>query len=150
LSLAVNAFRSARALQAVHIGAPRTISVGTCNPRVDASSSFTRIGSRVRTTLSLSLCTLPAEVRRRTVKGYSFSFYHHVLQSKLAFVRESLLDGLLVREGILDRQNVDEYLVPEQTFRTVPAVQILNYLSAEGWLRQWASVARERARLIPT
>ncbi|HKU27189.1 MAG TPA: asparagine synthase C-terminal domain-containing protein, partial [Candidatus Sulfotelmatobacter sp.] len=88
---------------------------------------------------------LPKEVRDRTVKGYNFSFYQHVVQANLDYVRESLLDGLLVSEGVLDREKLDQYLQRDAPFLTVTAGQILAYLSAEAWARQWDNIMRQSA-----
>jgi asparagine synthase (glutamine-hydrolysing) len=89
--------------------------------------------------------SLPDEIRRRTVKGYSFNFYQHVLQSHMDFVREMLIDGALVEEGLLDRRKVEQYLVEGQRFLTVSAPLILDYMAAESWLRQWRAVSQKRA-----
>jgi len=52
-------------------------------------------------------------------------------------VRESLMDGQLVKQGMLDRNKAADYLTDNQRFLTVDPGQIMSYLSAEAWLRQW-------------
>jgi asparagine synthase (glutamine-hydrolysing) len=80
---------------------------------------------------------LPAAIRKRTVKGYSFAFWQQLLRKRIEFLRESLMEGALAREGLLDRQKLDSYLVREQPFLTVIPVQVMGYLACEAWLRQW-------------
>src|SRR6266478_2231937 len=80
---------------------------------------------------------LPPQVRRRTVKGSAATFWHQVLRHNTRFVRESLMDGQLVKQGMLDRNKAADYLTDNQRFLTVDPGQIMSYLSAEAWLRQW-------------
>ena len=70
----------------------------------------------------------------------------------VVFFRHSLLDGLLVREGLLDPCKLNTYLVEDQSFLTVQALQIMDYLGCEAWLRQRAAtrpcpLAAQRARV---
>lgn len=84
---------------------------------------------------------LPAEVRRRTVKGVGSPFYQHVVRRNRRQLQEWLLDGSLVREGYLDRTKLDRYLAADEPFVTVSANQMLSYLAAEVWLQQRSSLA---------
>jgi hypothetical protein len=59
-------------------------------------------------------------------------------------VRSNLIDGLLVREGLLDKNKLAGYLTEDQPFLTVQPFQIIAYLSAEGWLRQWNSLIHSK------
>jgi asparagine synthase (glutamine-hydrolysing) len=88
---------------------------------------------------------LPDEVRKRTVKGFGFSLYQQVLRANLPFVRDALLGGCLAAEGVLDPAKCDRYLVPEQSFTSINSLQIMSYLAAEGWARQWVKGARQLA-----
>jgi asparagine synthase (glutamine-hydrolysing) len=87
---------------------------------------------------------LPPSIAKRTTKGSTLKFWHHVLREHTAFLRESLLDGLLVKEGLLDKGKLDAYLVEDQPFLTVHPGQIVVYLGVEAWLRQ-AAALRQRA-----
>lgn len=83
---------------------------------------------------------LPAEVRRRQVKGTGMPFYQQLVRRNRALLREHLLDGLLVQEGYLDRQKLSDCLTAEEPFMLVYAPSMLMYLAAEIWLRQWTDV----------
>lgn len=80
---------------------------------------------------------LPEEIRKRTVKGMGGPFYQRVIRENIDFIRESLLDGVLIQERILDRTQLDAYLRRDQRFMTVTATQIEDYLATEAWVRQW-------------
>jgi len=86
---------------------------------------------------------LPSEVRKRQVKGTGTPFYQQVVRRSRSYLRETLLDGLLVKEGYLDRQKLNNYLTAEEPFVTVRASQILCYLAAEIWLQQWQQSPRK-------
>lgn len=80
---------------------------------------------------------LPPEVVRRTVKGYAIPFWQRIVRQNMPFIRECLLDGILTRNGVLDRGKLEDYLIDDQPFLTVQAPQILEYLGSEAWLAQW-------------
>lgn len=84
---------------------------------------------------------LPAEVRRRMAKGIGDPFYQHVVRRNRHRLQEWMLDGLLVREGYLDRNKLEQYLAADEPFVTVRASQMLSYLAAEIWLQQRHSFA---------
>lgn len=79
---------------------------------------------------------LPDEIRRRTVKGTGTPFYQQLVRKNLAYIRDQLLDGWLVREKYLHREKLKLCLGAEEPFLMVSAPQILSYLSAEVWARQ--------------
>jgi asparagine synthase (glutamine-hydrolysing) len=89
---------------------------------------------------------LPPEIRRRTAKGIGTPFYQQVVRNNRRRLQEWLLDGLLVREGYLDRDRLDRYLSADEPFVTVSAAQVLSYLAAEIWLQQWPSAASPLTR----
>ncbi len=88
---------------------------------------------------------LPPEIRKRQAKGIGTPFYQQVVRRNRSLLRERLLDGLLVREGYLDRIKLDQYLAADEPFVTVSAAQVLSYLAAEIWLQQWSSAALDAA-----
>lgn len=85
---------------------------------------------------------LPAEVRKRQIKGSGAPFYQQVVRRNRVFLREKLGDGLLVQGGYLDRRKLDDYLAADEPFRMVGALEMLSYMAAEIWLQQWTDISR--------
>lgn len=85
---------------------------------------------------------LPEEIRKRQVKGTGGPFYQYLVRRNREFLRERLLDGLLVQQGYLDRRKVQECLEAQEPSMAVYAISILNYLAAEIWLQQWTENLR--------
>ncbi|HEV2271375.1 MAG TPA: asparagine synthase-related protein [Steroidobacteraceae bacterium] len=82
---------------------------------------------------------LPPEVARRTVKGLPMAFRQRLVRANISFIRECLLDGLLVHQGLLDRRKLENYLTGDQPFLTVEPHRIMDYVECEAWLSQWNS-----------
>ena len=80
---------------------------------------------------------LPAQIMRRTVKGTSAQYWQQVVGHNLPFLRHRLLNGTLVRHGLLDRTKLERYLTPDQPFLSVPPTRIMDYLACETWLHQF-------------
>lgn len=80
---------------------------------------------------------LPAEVRKRQVKGTGSDFYRQLVCRNKTFLRERLLDGILVREGYLDRNRLEACLAAPEPSLMLPAAIMLCYLAAEAWLQTW-------------
>ena len=87
---------------------------------------------------------LPPEIKRRQTKGAGGPFIQKLIKDNTPFLREYLLDGFSVKEGFLDRQKLEDYLVADQPFVQVPAMDILDYFAIEGWLRDISDL-RHRA-----
>jgi asparagine synthase (glutamine-hydrolysing) len=79
---------------------------------------------------------LPPEVQKRTTKACGTALYQNVVRYNMPTIRESLLDGMLIRHNILDRRKLEHYLTAEQPFLTVQAEQVIDYLACESWLAQ--------------
>lgn len=88
---------------------------------------------------------LPHEILRRTFKGTGAAFFQKVTRVNMPFIRDTLLNGALVSNGILDAKKVQSYLVEGQQFTTVDSGQILHYLATEAWINQWAPMANRAA-----
>jgi asparagine synthase (glutamine-hydrolysing) len=89
---------------------------------------------------------LPAEIRRRQVKGSGSTFYQQVVHRNRDFLREILADGFLVREGYVERDKVIDCLRGDRLIQTLSGAQILSYLSAEIWLGQWRDIEQTPSR----
>lgn len=85
---------------------------------------------------------LPSEIIRRRAKGGSTATVRRIFESNRPFLREVLLDGVLVRERLLDRRGLEQALAPGRSLVDTSFVQIvLQHLAAEAWLRRWLSTA---------
>lgn len=84
---------------------------------------------------------LPEEIVRRRSKGRIDQHVRNILDLNLPFVREMLLDGGLVREGLLDRRTLELYLSERSPadFQYSEILQV--HLCAEGWLQRWLTTS---------
>jgi asparagine synthase (glutamine-hydrolysing) len=89
---------------------------------------------------------LPEKIARRRSKGGIAEHKYEVLRNNLRFARELLLDGLLMREGLLNRENVEEALSDRPSGVMKGMAEICGILDTEVWLRLWAP----HLRTIPT
>jgi len=86
---------------------------------------------------------LPAETIRRTGKGRVDQHLRNVLDANLGFVREYLLDGVLVARGLLDRKNLEHYLTRESSPADFQYTEILQeHLCVEAWVRRAAAMPK--------
>jgi asparagine synthase (glutamine-hydrolysing) len=70
----------------------------------------------------------------------------NVLDRNLEFVRDMLLDGLLVRERLLSRTRLETYLSREHSPRDFEYTEIVQkHLCTEAWLRRWKAINARRA-----
>lgn len=88
---------------------------------------------------------LPAEIRKRQVKGSGSSFYQQIVKRNRTLLRERLLDGMLVKQGYLDRGRLDACLSAPEPSLTIPASILLSYVAAEAWLQKWAGTVATAA-----
>ncbi len=89
---------------------------------------------------------LPAEIVQRSHKGSIDQYSRNLLDANLDFARELLLDGCLVREGLLDREQLERYLSGRQGLHDYEYNEILHeHLCTEAWLRRWSESARRAA-----
>ena len=83
---------------------------------------------------------LPAEIVRRYAKGRADHHSRNILDGNLDFVRELLLDGLLVQKGFLDRANLEMYLTRNRSPADFQYNEILQeHMCTEAWLRSWTT-----------
>ena len=81
---------------------------------------------------------MPAEINRRQVKGRADQHVRNILDANLEFVRELLLDGLLVKRGLLDRASLELYLTRDRSPADFQYSEILQeHVCTEAWLRTW-------------
>jgi asparagine synthase (glutamine-hydrolysing) len=88
---------------------------------------------------------LPPEIRNRRHKGGIEEHLRLTLEHNRGFLRELLLDGALVREGIVDRQRLAEVLSGTATRIAAGSGELLEYAGIEAWLRRWGAIVRRAA-----
>lgn len=80
---------------------------------------------------------LPPEIRNRRDKGGVEEHLRLTLEHNRGFLRELLLDGALVRAGIVDRTRLAEVLSGRATRIASGPGELLEYAGVEAWLGRW-------------
>jgi asparagine synthase (glutamine-hydrolysing) len=80
---------------------------------------------------------VPEPILRREWKDRAPGFHSEMLVRNLDFIRELLLEGVLVREGLLDRAALEAALAPGPSKTEVLPVEIYRHLDVEIWARYW-------------
>lgn len=89
---------------------------------------------------------LPDVVVRRTQKGAIDRYNRKLLDENVAFVREMLIDGLLVKEGLLDRERLDVCIRADASDPGFEYNDIVRqHLCTEVWLRRWSALTTSSA-----
>jgi asparagine synthase (glutamine-hydrolysing) len=85
---------------------------------------------------------LPNEIVRRQAKGRTDQHVRNILDANLDFLRELLLDGLLVRHGFLNRAALELYLRRDRSPADFQYAEILQeHACTEAWLRRWVTTS---------
>jgi asparagine synthase (glutamine-hydrolysing) len=84
-------------------------------------------------------------IRNRRHKGGIEEHLRLTLEHNRPFLRELLLDGALVREGIVDRGRLAEVLSGRATRIAAGSGEILEYAGIEAWLTRWDAASRRAA-----
>lgn len=83
------------------------------------------------------------EILSRTQKGATTGYFSALLIRSLVTVREFLLNGLLIVEGVLDRRQTESALQEPSLLRRPEQIpSVLDAITAEFWVRGWTSQAR--------
>ena len=82
---------------------------------------------------------VPAKVLQRHLKASIEGFIRRTLLSNLRFVRETLLDGVLVDRGMLDRRRLEAVLWGRGERIASAPVSLFDYLGLEVWARRWSN-----------
>lgn len=86
---------------------------------------------------------VPANILARTTKGATTGYFINLLIRHVTVLREYLLGGLLVSEGVLDKCKTDDALSERSLVRDGSLLfPVLNAFRAEIWLRSWVSSDR--------
>jgi asparagine synthase (glutamine-hydrolysing) len=89
---------------------------------------------------------IPIEICDREDKGSITSTVTSQIRGNEAFVREILMDGVLVREHIIERETVDRCIVNREPLRATDVRPLLACIAAEVWYRSWNTATLNAAR----
>jgi asparagine synthase (glutamine-hydrolysing) len=81
---------------------------------------------------------VPPEILKRQWKDRPGAFHQALIARHVDWLRTMLLDGVLVREGLLDRAAVDHALSARFVKTDVSSAEILRHLDTEIWVRHWS------------
>jgi asparagine synthase (glutamine-hydrolysing) len=80
---------------------------------------------------------LPREIGTRRSKAFGDAAVRDVIAYNIDWVRSTLLDGLLVRERIVDRGKLEQVLSNHAHRIQSEITEICDYLAVETWWQQW-------------
>lgn len=83
---------------------------------------------------------IPEIISRRLSKGLIDESFQGVIRHNRRFVRELLLDGLLVKERILDATRVERVLSDAESSPAQPHPELLSHICTEAWLQRSRSL----------
>lgn len=89
---------------------------------------------------------VPAPILQRQWKDRAPGFYEELVYRNRAFLRELLLDGILVREGLLDRAALEQTFSDQLVHDPVLPGEVFRHLNVEIWARSWSSGAIQRVK----
>lgn len=82
---------------------------------------------------------LPTMILRRTGKGSPGGWLKAMIERDRHFVREFLLDGLMIKEGIVDASKLEKALPGTISHVASHGGGVMNLLYTEAWMRKWAA-----------
>lgn len=80
---------------------------------------------------------LPKAILRRNSKGSPSQTNRHVIDGNAAFIREFLLDGILVKERLLDPKQIEAALPVTPTKAPASTLGLMEHLYTEAWARRF-------------
>lgn len=81
---------------------------------------------------------LPPGIVQRTWKGAADRHLKELMVSNIKLIRELLLEGTLVKAGLVDRERLAASLSGAPTRSTTYPTEIFGYVCTEVWLTHWA------------
>jgi len=82
---------------------------------------------------------LPAEILARRTKGGADGFVTRLLNAERGHARALLLDGILAKQDLLDRSEIDQVLTRTVPIGNADSSRLLRLVSVEAWLRSWTA-----------
>lgn len=80
---------------------------------------------------------VPQEIFQRQTKGSARSMAVNLIRQNQEAIRECLLDGELVRHGLLKRKSLEMYVSRGYPLRSTQLFPLLACIAAELWARSW-------------
>jgi asparagine synthase (glutamine-hydrolysing) len=84
---------------------------------------------------------VPESIIQRENKGTVATAFMSKIRESLPFMRELLLDGVLVQERIIERSSLAPYLAANRPMNLRVLWPFLSCIAAEVWARKWADTA---------
>jgi asparagine synthase (glutamine-hydrolysing) len=84
---------------------------------------------------------VPAPILARLWKDRAPGFHEQLVFMNRKFLREVFLDGVLVREGLLDRDALEEAFADRPTKSRARPAEIMGHFDTEMWVRSWESMS---------
>ena len=81
---------------------------------------------------------VPKPILERQNKGSIAAAFMNKMRESLPFIRDLLLDGVLVRERIIERAALEPYLTASRPLHPRVLWPFLSCIAAEVWARKWA------------
>jgi asparagine synthase (glutamine-hydrolysing) len=88
---------------------------------------------------------VPEPILKRLWKDRAPGFHEQLLERQRDFLKETLLDGALVRHGLLNRALLEEVLSAGPSKNTVYPGEIFRHLDSELWARHWQQDSQQPA-----
>jgi asparagine synthase (glutamine-hydrolysing) len=89
---------------------------------------------------------IPAQIMQRRRKGCFDNVVRELIETNIEFVRELLLEGVLVRERVLDRAKLEAFLCGSRGHaRTEYNELYVTRICTEAWLRGWHALEKRAA-----
>jgi len=109
-----------------------------------------RAGGRDRAVARAAFAAdLPPAIIGRRSKGGPDGFSAIVLRERRTAIRERLLDGMLAREGVVDRAALEARFVDRRPFSGEEQGRLLELVDTEAWARTWSSRGSAVSRPAP-
>lgn len=89
--------------------------------------------------------SLPKQIVSRTSKGSTGRVVKQVLTRNLDFVEDLLMNGTLIREGLLDRKKLEEFFSEEHRVKLEKVIGLMGAMCTEIWVSKWMNGRGRRA-----
>lgn len=83
---------------------------------------------------------VPPQILARELKGNTATYYADLFRRSLPFTKELLLDGILVREGVLSRSALIDALESDEPLAGANYFPMFACLACEVWARSWVDI----------